>query len=384
MLSPGRWGRFFRTETIDEAGTNCLFGSPYSPNEGVLVIPCPDPNGPLILRVMDEDWGTKDDVCGEMVIRSAKEIVAKCAGQPRTFELRFKGQLRKKGEAMSKAGSYGTVCLTASWQVAPGQGPPLLRIQVHTALGLRNADAIMGIGYGNQNDVYIQVYSPSDGKMPNEEEALPSPNKSATLPAGEYTFELPALKLPDKLPGTYEEYEGTKSRLWDSHSYKTAHVRYFVEASIDIAWSMDPFVRVPFSVSARLPSSLIAGACACFWDALWQATGESFLVVFERGWRLFERRLRRSDHDGAVFHQDLRLLWLLLLRDLQPHLLPQCGACGLDLTTSGSSHTFCCPLPVVPRFFLPDAVRSRHFRSVRPDGHAEHERDRQPQRRGPR
>ena len=33
-------------------------------------------------------------------------------------------------------------------------------------------------------------------------------------------------------------------------------MRYYVEASIDIKWNLDPYVRMPFSVAARIPSAL--------------------------------------------------------------------------------------------------------------------------------
>lgn len=56
-------------QTIDGAGAVGHFGPPWSPNEGVLLVPVPN-NGSrsLVLRVMDEDWGTgkADDKLGEV------------------------------------------------------------------------------------------------------------------------------------------------------------------------------------------------------------------------------------------------------------------------------------------------------------------------------
>ena len=234
------WGRFHRTEEIDGGGKNVIFGSPYSPNEGVLLIPCEDQEAPLICRVMDEDWGKKDDTLGEIVIKSPSTLVDDCtaAGGKITLDLRHKG---KEGK--------GTVTLSATW-AATSDGVPKLRIQVFSALGLRSAEMF------GKNDVYVQIYPAADMKW-NEAKALPEPPKSAILPEGKYTFDLPDLKLPDKLPGTFEI---SQPRRWSSKAYTHGHVRYYLEASIDIAWNFDPFVRIPFSVSSRLPSSLIAGS----------------------------------------------------------------------------------------------------------------------------
>jgi hypothetical protein len=218
-----------------------IFGSPYSPNEGVLLIPCEDQEAPLICRVMDEDWGTKDDTLGEIVIKSPSTLVDDCtaAGGKITLDLRHKG---KEGK--------GTVTLSATW-AATSDGVPKLRIQVFSARSLRSADGMFG-----KNDVYVQIYPAADMKW-NEAKALPEPPKSAILPKGKYTFDLPDLKLPDKLPSTFEI---SQPRRWKDKAYTHGHVRYYLEASIDIAWNFDPFVRIPFSVSSRLPSSLIAGS----------------------------------------------------------------------------------------------------------------------------
>ena len=82
------------------------------------------------------------------------------------------------------------------------------------------------------------MYPPPDTVEINVDSALPPPATSAVLPPGKYTFDLPVLKLPDKLPGTYEEY-GETDKSWSTHpfstmtmsdSYKAGHVRYYMEA----------------------------------------------------------------------------------------------------------------------------------------------------------
>ena len=245
------WGSFYRTEELQGAGKNAVWGNPLSPNEGVLLIPCPDPNMPLILRVMDEDWGKRDDTLGEVFITNCQDLVNQSAATGEiTFDLKYKG-----------AGGKGTLTVQAGWQDAGVAGaPPLLRLTVLRALGMRDAEALFGMNFtGDKNDIYIQAYPvPPGTTLPvNTDAELPPPLAETVLPPGEYSFELPALKLPDRAPGSYE-VSRCRNPYWHDHQYKHSHVRYYVEASIDIKWNFDPYVRVPFSVASRIPSDLFS------------------------------------------------------------------------------------------------------------------------------
>ena len=59
------WGPYYRTDELEGAGANAIFGSPWAPNEGVLEMPLADPSRAHVLRVMDEDWPMRDDLLGE-------------------------------------------------------------------------------------------------------------------------------------------------------------------------------------------------------------------------------------------------------------------------------------------------------------------------------
>jgi hypothetical protein len=53
------WGNFYKTAELDGAGENAYFGG--TPGDGAMSIP-------LNQRVMDYDWGKKDDLLGEVLI----------------------------------------------------------------------------------------------------------------------------------------------------------------------------------------------------------------------------------------------------------------------------------------------------------------------------
>jgi hypothetical protein len=69
------WGPFHRTEEIQDAGTHAIFGSPWAPNEGVMHIPIRSKDSPIIVRVMDEDYGKRDDLLGEVLVASPAWLV---------------------------------------------------------------------------------------------------------------------------------------------------------------------------------------------------------------------------------------------------------------------------------------------------------------------
>lgn len=58
-------GNFYNSDVIDEGGSDPDFG--IAMGEGVLYVPCDNEAGPqeLIIRVMDYDWGKRDDLLGE-------------------------------------------------------------------------------------------------------------------------------------------------------------------------------------------------------------------------------------------------------------------------------------------------------------------------------
>eukprot|EP00966_Prymnesium_polylepis_P069824 1623616-Prymnesium_polylepis.1 len=139
------WGPFHRTEEIDEAGENAIFGSPWSPNEGVMQIPITSRN-PLIVRVMDEDFGKRDDLLGEVVVNPEK-LVADSQGGAVEVTL----PLARKGSPEVPKGKPSVLVVRASWtQNAAGQ--QTLYLRSCRALNLRKADW----GFNAKNDVYVQ------------------------------------------------------------------------------------------------------------------------------------------------------------------------------------------------------------------------------------
>ena len=64
------FGNFFNSDIIDEGGSDPVFGEAMG--EGTIYIPCEEEAGPrqLIVRVMDYDWGKRDDLLGKCDARS--------------------------------------------------------------------------------------------------------------------------------------------------------------------------------------------------------------------------------------------------------------------------------------------------------------------------
>ena len=61
------FGNFFNSDVIDEGGSDPVFGEAMG--EGTVYIPCEEETGPreLIVRVMDYDWGKRDDLLGRAI-----------------------------------------------------------------------------------------------------------------------------------------------------------------------------------------------------------------------------------------------------------------------------------------------------------------------------
>eukprot|EP00873_Tetraselmis_striata_P013053 jgi/Tetstr1/433317/TSEL_022604.t1 len=235
------WGTMLKTPTIDGAGAVGHFGPPWSPNEGVLLVPVPN-NGSrsLVLRVMDEDWGTgkADDKLGELLL-DANWAVRECE---RNTILR--------GQALRMGGrpGYGEIDLIAKWvDELPGsedrlatykylckEGDRLLQLHVVEARGLMDKDLL------SENDVYCQVYPVPAETVVSDTSALPKlPEPFTELAPTELSIPF-KFQLPKRLPPSIET---------DS----AACVRYSIYSCIDIKWMKSPSTRTFFTVCTRNP-----------------------------------------------------------------------------------------------------------------------------------
>jgi hypothetical protein len=201
-------GNFHRTALLDEAGEDADFEIvPYS---GVMRIPCQgheEQNLKLIVRVMDYDFGKRDDLLGEIVLDVPSLAQAR---QQQSFPLTRKGK-PEKGEVTLSAKwlPFDAVFPTASRsgeRVSMTQSM-VLELTVHKATGLRKADWV------GKNDVYCQVYRIPNGTTLNLSKALPVPSKEMKLPAGRTVYPF-AFALRSDAPGSAE------LNVWDY-----AHVR---------------------------------------------------------------------------------------------------------------------------------------------------------------
>lgn len=215
------WGASHRTETINEAGRNAVFGSPFSPNEGVLKLRCDDSEAQFALRVMDEDLGKRDDMLGEALFRASELIGCGEVTIP----------LRRNGKP-----TQATITLVATLEAGA------LTLRCIRALALRPADN----WFGGKNDVYVQVY-PLATADPSKR--LPKPSDTEVLPAGDYTWPLSSYTVPEHLPASCE--------IPPSGAYLGASaVRYSAIAIMEMPWSVkNVYTERTITIAPRLPST---------------------------------------------------------------------------------------------------------------------------------
>lgn len=254
------WGKLFTTQTIEGGGSDPVFNPPWLPNEGLLMIPvvkCTTRG--IVLRVMDEDFGKKDDLLGEVYVVLEEVMREK---QPMTLDLYRKGQVTESSISFSmewlKEEDVYSTSLKSYEDV-----DAVVRILVHACRNLKKADFI------GKNDVYVQGYVPED--VIDMDKPLPTIGKKCVMP--EMTLKVPfQFLLPKELPSSLEMGYGN-------------FVRYSIYSCVDIAWKKDPSTRTCFTVvdpryNASLltnpmmgsqvkmvkPSICIPPFCCCFFE----------------------------------------------------------------------------------------------------------------------
>ena len=95
------WGSTYNTGRIDNAGDDAVWGHPTTPDEGHVDMPLQTARGSkVVLRVMDYDWGTKDDELGECLL-DVDELLS-MNGADVTVPL-----WRHAGKGVFSSGAYG-------------------------------------------------------------------------------------------------------------------------------------------------------------------------------------------------------------------------------------------------------------------------------------
>ena len=223
------WGAVFSTAPVMNAGENCVWGPSWAPTEGHVVMPLRAAKGSLVaLRVLDFDWGKRDDVLGECLVDVDALLAA--PGQLATLPLfRRQGLTRAYGPQLGSGGQPSVVTLCALPEAADeaqkgmppefGQGARRVRFCLVSASNLRSADMV------GSNDVYCRLWE-VDAADVQQGKPLPEPPKRVTMPQARrlsfpFTFVLPA-SMPSTLEGVPDVDYG--------------FVRCSVYAHIDVAW----------------------------------------------------------------------------------------------------------------------------------------------------
>jgi hypothetical protein len=233
------WGKFFKSGLLNEAGANADFDQVQ--NSGIITIPIDNlynKQQTLILRVMDYDWGKRDDLLGELELNATALAES---GKKQTFGLTRNGKVEQgKIKLSAKIVPYEALFPMKSASSGAAVSPIVYRpnvlvLRVHQATNLRSADWI------GKNDVYVQAYAvrPDDPIQPGK--ALPKPDQKMILPMGETIFPF-AVQLRHDAPGSAELRVGDQS--W---------VRYFLQAYVDFANWRDPCFKRYIQVLPNRP-----------------------------------------------------------------------------------------------------------------------------------
>ena len=229
-------GNFYRTPLLDEAGSEADFD--VVANSGVLRIPCANIDEhqlQLILRLMDYDWGKRDDLLGEIVVDVPALLRSR---SQQTYPLTRRGRPEK-----------GQVTLSAKWlpwkalfSTPPEVGSEYcLELTIHKAWDLRKADWI------GHNDVYAQVYRVDTTQQPiNLSRALPKPDKKYKLPKGKTVYPF-CFAIRTDAPGSAE-----------LPVYDYGYIRYDIYANVDKAFWRDPSRKRVITVVPNRPVPLPA------------------------------------------------------------------------------------------------------------------------------
>ena len=228
------FGTFYKSGLLDNAGADAFFDKIQ--NAGSILIPTNHAQSmDLNVRVMDYDWGKRDDLLGEIrlnvgtLVRSATEQSFPLTrfGKPEKGEITLSAKILPFGALFPQRSSSGTGISSVASKT------DCIVLHIHKATGLRKADWV------GKNDVYVQVYEATDPFIVGK--ALPKPNKKVCLPAGESLFPF-AFQLRNDAPGSAELREGDQS--W---------VRYFIRASVDLAHWRDPSYKRVITVIPNRP-----------------------------------------------------------------------------------------------------------------------------------
>ncbi|KAH8045307.1 hypothetical protein JL722_14291 [Aureococcus anophagefferens] len=203
---------------LDECGENAV----YDPATGGGDMPTAcDGTETLAVRVMDYDWGKRDDMLGECVVRlgelMSQTILA--GGQPVSMPLYRKG----------KSGDLGEVTLSAAGRHGARRCPLL------AGDGSAEGDWV------GKNDVYVRPRRRRERRSGGARPAGAGQERRAARGRVDkvFAFTIPAI---DDLPPSFE---GPVERA------DKAYVRYSVYSNIDIKMRQDPSTRRPITLLAR-------------------------------------------------------------------------------------------------------------------------------------
>jgi hypothetical protein len=170
----------------------------------------------IVVRVMDYDFGKKDDILGEIIVNINEAV--------------NKGNLSFN---LTRNGKPEKGVLVANFMWVQNRGGNCLQVCVCSVAGLRKGDWV------GKNDVYCQIYPLPFNKYV-EHKALPEPDKFRTLPASTLNVDF-AFTLPKDLPSTI--------------SHGSSYITYSIYSNIDISWRKDPCTRKFFTVIQPIPAA---------------------------------------------------------------------------------------------------------------------------------
>ena len=279
---------------MNHHGKRCTWGSGRTPTEGHIVVSLRAATGSLVvLRVMDYDVATADDLLGECLVDV--DALLKQPGTQAKLQLYIKPMLGAYHPQTNK-GRPSTVTLHA----LPEPGEAVQGMPAEWKQGVRRVRFVIEVAenlpagdVGGGKDPYVCMYEVEPAEA-RQGEPLPGPPTKVQMPQATGMVFPFAFQLPANMPSSLEGVPGVDY----------GYVRCSVYAHLDVAWRADPSVRTMSAVRLGF-----CRMCAVLTRADSRAQARAFISVVQPVPAALPRLLAPLTATGSKLVYGLRCGW---------------------------------------------------------------------------